>query len=78
MKRFICIVLAGLTDRDSGITGNLDNPESILLPELSHTYGAFVWTQNTYLTRRQKENFRFIPLYVVTDETYTIYFSSEG
>ena len=72
------IVLAGLTDRDCGITGNIEDPESILLPEQSHTYGAFVWTQNTYLTRRQKENFRMIPLYEVTDEKYTIYFSSDN
>ena len=70
------IVLAGLTDHDCGITGNLSDSGSILLPELSHTYGAFVWTQSTYLTRRQKENFRMIPLYEVTDEKYTVYFSS--
>ena len=70
------IVLAGLTDHDGGIEGNLNDPESILLPELSHTYGAFVWTQNTYLTRKQKENFRVVPLYEITDEKYTVYFSS--
>ena len=69
------IVLAGLTDRDTGLTGNPDEPESILLPEQSHTYGAFVWTQNVYLTRNQKENFRMIPLYDVTDEQYTVYFT---
>ena len=71
------IVLAGLTDRDAGIRGNTDDPESILLPEQSHTYGAFVWTQNVYLTRHQKENFRMIPLYEVTDEPYTVYFTIE-
>ena len=70
------IVLAGLIDHDGGIEGNLNDPESILLPELSHTYGAFVWTQNTYLTRKQKENFRVMPLYEITDEKYTVYFSS--
>lgn len=70
------IVLAGLIDRDVGLIGDLEDPESILLPEQSHTYGAFVWTQNVYMTRRQRENFRVIPLYEVTDEKYTIYFSS--
>ena len=70
------IVLAGLTDRDAGLKGNLEDPESILLPEMSHTYGAFVWTQNVYLTRRQAENFRMIPLYEVTDEKYTVYFTN--
>ena len=70
------IVLAGLIDRDVGLIGDLADPESILLQEQSHTYGAFVWTQNVYMTRRQRENFRVIPLYEVTDEKYTIYFSS--
>ena len=70
------IVLAGLTDHDTGIQGDLNDPESILLPEQSHTYGAFVWTQNVYLTRKQKENFRMIPLYEVTDEKYTVYYTS--
>lgn len=72
------IVLAGLTDKDCGIQGDLKDPDSILLPEMSHTYGAFVWTQNVYMTRKQKENFRMVPLYEVTDEKYTVYFTSEG
>ena len=69
------VVLAGLTDTDKGIKGK---PEEILLPEQSHTYGAFVWTQNVYLTRKQKENFRLVPLYEVTNEAYTVYFTSES
>lgn len=69
------IVLVGLTDRDMGLQGDLNDPDSILLPEQSHTYGAFVWTQNVYQTRHQKENFRMIPLYEVTDEKYTVYFT---
>ena len=72
------IVLAGITDRDCGITGDLSKPDEILLPELSHTYGAFVWTQSTYMTRKQTPNFRLIPLYEVTDEKYTVYFSSKS
>ena len=71
------VVLAGLTDTDRGLMGNLEDPESILLPEQSHTYGAFVWTLNVYLTRKQKENFRMIPLYEVTDEAYTVYFTAD-
>ena len=70
------VVLAGLTDRDTGLRGDLNDPERILLPEQSHTYGAFVWTQNVYLTRRQRENFRMIPLYEVNDEAYTVYFTA--
>lgn len=71
------IVLAGLTDGDRGLRGNLADPESLLLPDQAHTYGTFVWTQNNYLTRRQPENFRFIPLYDVKDEAYTVYFTAQ-
>ena len=71
------VVLAGVIDRDVGLQGDLSDPESILLPEQSHTYGAFVWTQNVYMTRKQRENFRFVPLYEVTDEKYTVYFTAE-
>lgn len=71
------IVLAGLTDRDTGLRGDLNDPESILLSEQSHSYGAFVWTQNVYQTRHQKENFRMIPLYEVMDEKYTVYFTAK-
>jgi hypothetical protein len=63
------IVLAGLTDRDCGLRGDLSDPEEVLLPEKSHTYETFAWTQNVYRTRRQKENFRFVPLYEVRNET---------
>ena len=70
------VVLAGLVSADAGLAGDLSDPESILLPEQSHTYGTFVWTQNVYQTRRQRENFRMIPLYEVTDETYTVYFTA--
>ena len=71
------IVLAGLTDCDRGLAGDLNHPEELLLPERTHTYETFAWTQNTYRTRRQKENFRLIPLYEVRDEAYTLYFTHE-
>ena len=69
------IVLAGLREKDAGIAGDLEHPEKILIPEMTHTYETFVWTQNNYITRNQKENFRMIPLYDVTDEAYTLYFT---
>ena len=72
------IVLAGLIDRDCGLSGDLSRPETILLPETPHTYDLYVWLQNTYRTRFQPENFRIIPLYEVTDEPYTIYFTARG
>ena len=70
------IVLAGLLDHDAGLQGDLSQPESLLLPDQAHTYGAFVWKQNEYLTRGQAVNFRMIPLYEVKDEPYTVYFTA--
>ena len=70
------VVLAGLTDRDCGLTGDLTDPESLLLPNMEHTYGTFVWRQSSYRTRKQRENFALEPLYEVTDEPYTVYFTT--
>jgi hypothetical protein len=69
------VVLAALTDHDCGLTVDPDHPEKALLPEIPHTYDVFVWQQSTWRTRRQPANFRFVPLYEVTDETYTVYFT---
>lgn len=70
------IVLAGLTDSDRPLAGDLSDPASILRPETPHTYGTYPWRQNTYQTRNQPVNFRLVPLCDVTDETYTVYFSA--
>jgi hypothetical protein len=68
------IVLAGLTDKDRGITysGDVSNA---LYQRTEHTYTTYVWKQNTYITKDQPENFELKPLYDVTDETYTVYFT---
>ena len=68
------IVLAGLTDKDRGITysGEVSNA---LYQRTEHTYTTYVWKQNTYITKDQPENFELKPLYDVTDETYTVYFT---
>lgn len=67
------VVLAGLTDRDGGLVG--ETPGDIFLPRCEHTYGTYVWRQNRYVTRKQPVNIEFIPLYEVTDEEYTVYFT---
>ena len=72
------IVLAALTDHDPCLAGDLSDPDALLLPDQSHTYGTFVWTQSTYRTRRQKENFTLIPLYEVRNEPYTVYLTAES
>ena len=67
------IVLAGLTDRDCGLAGA--SPEDIFSRRTEHTYSTFVWKQNNYVTKKQPVNIEFKPLYDVTDEQYTVYFT---
>ncbi len=70
------VVLAGLTAEDRPVAGDLSSPDSFLIPETQHTYGTFVWQQNTYRTTGQSVNFRLVPLYDVLDEPYTVCFSA--
>lgn len=68
------IVLAGLTDADCGIKG--ENPSEFLSPRCEHTYGTYIWKQNCYVTKNQPKNFALRPLYDITDELYTVYFTN--
>lgn len=70
------IVLAGIVDEDCGLKIN-GNITDTLIPQYEHTYSAFTWKQSTYNTKKQDNNFMFIPLYEVTDEKYTVYFSKK-
>lgn len=69
------IVLAGLTDKDRGIVMENDDPCSALMYTTEHTYETFPWKQTTYRTINQPENFEFVPIYDIADETYTVYFT---
>lgn len=69
------IVLAGLTDCDCGLAGSFDDTETFLYPQIEHTYSTFPWKQNCYVTRNQPKNILFKPLYEITDEVYTVYFT---
>ncbi len=71
------IVLAGLTDSDCGLAGNFDKPDEFFFPQLEHTYGTFPWKQNCYVTRNQPKDIMFKPLYEITDEIYTVYFTKK-
>lgn len=68
------IVLAGLCSHSMELQGDPQDPSSFLIEENTHTYEDFPWQQNHYRTRHQKQNIEFVPLYEITDETYTIYF----
>lgn len=71
------IVLAGLCDKDCGLTGNFDDPEEFMIKQIEHTYSTFPWKQNCWRTRNQPENILFKPLYEITDEVYTVYFTKK-
>lgn len=70
------IVLAGITSSDCGITG-ADKLNEQFMPQREHTYGTFPWRQNSWRTRNQPQSVMFRPLYEVTDEEYTVYFTKK-
>lgn len=70
------IVLAGITGSDCGITG-ADKLNEQFMPQMEHTYGTFPWRQNSWHTRNQPQSVMFRPLYEVTDEEYTVYFTKK-
>ena len=70
------IVLAGITGSDCGITG-VDKLNEQFMPQMEHTYGTFPWSQNSWRTRNQPQSVMFRPLYEVTDEEYTVYFTKK-
>lgn len=69
------VVLAGLCSSDCGIRSASGDPTTALVNVTEHTYSTFPWQQSTYRTVGQPENFDLIPLYDVTDEEYTVYFT---
>lgn len=71
------VVLAGLCDKDCGIVMENGNPESALTYVTEHTYSTFPWQQSTYRTQNQENDIMFVPLYDITDEQYTIYFTKK-
>ena len=70
------IVLAGISDNDYGIKIN-DNLAESFDPVKEHTYSTFPWLQSTYTTKNQDKETVFKPLYEVTDEKYTLYWSKK-
>ncbi len=68
------VVLAGLTDADTALVGDPNNPETILAPDNEREW--MEWLPG-YRTVHQNHNFRFIPLHDITDERYTVYFETK-
>lgn len=50
-----------------------DWAEDAIQPRYEHTYDVFPWQQSTYQTVGQAQNEKLVPLYDVTDESYTVY-----
>jgi DUF1680 family protein len=65
------VVLAGLCDEERTLKGDKNAPETILVPDNEREW--WMWQQG-YKTRDQDPGVRFVPLYQVTDEPYTVYF----
>jgi DUF1680 family protein len=65
------IVLAGLCDGERVLFGDYNNTDSFLRPIDERHWSSWL---PAYITQNQYEYFRFIPLYSVTDEKYTVYF----
>ena len=64
-------VLAGLCDEERTLYGDPDHPEAILVPDNEREWRA--WRPG-YRTRNQDRGIRFLPLYEIVDERYTVYF----
>jgi uncharacterized protein len=65
------VVLAGLCDEERQLVLDSNKPESILIPDDEREW-AF-WKKG-YRAKNQEFGLRFIPLYEIADESYTIYF----
>lgn len=70
------IVLAGLSDNDYGLKAPTGIP-SVLRQAREHTYTSFPWQQSTYRTISQERETTFVPLYEITNEKYTLYWTKK-
>jgi hypothetical protein len=65
------VVLAGLCDEERILHGDVRRPETLLIPDHEREWSSW---KGWYRTVGQERGIRFIPLYEVRDERYTIYF----
>jgi DUF1680 family protein len=69
------IVLAGLIEREHRLIGNPTLPDTMLVADRERNHSW--WNVGYYRTKGQDMGIRFIPLYEIKDETYTVYFPVE-
>jgi uncharacterized protein len=65
------IVLAGLCDEERMLTGDAAHPHTMLVPDNEREWAQ--WLPG-YRTVNQERGIRFKPLYLIEDESYTVYF----
>ncbi len=65
------VVLAGLCNEERALYGDPDDPRTILTPDNEREWE---WWLPNYRTVNQDRGFRFVPLYDIRDEHYTVYF----
>lgn len=65
------VVLAGLCDAETTLYGEKDDPQTMLTPHNEREWSNWM---TGYRTRNQPRNIRFVPLYEVADERYSVYF----
>jgi uncharacterized protein len=65
------VLLAGLCPEERTLVGDPANPESFLEPDNEREWWRWL---GGYRTAGQERGIRFVPLFEVTDEPYTIYF----
>jgi hypothetical protein len=64
-------VLAGLCGEERILAGDKDRPETMLTPDNEREWNYWV---HSYRTIHQERGLRFMPLYEIRDERYTVYF----
>lgn len=69
------VVLAGLCDAETTLYGDQTDPSTLLTPDNEREWGD--WLAG-YRTRNQPRNVRFVPLYEIADERYSVYFPLRG
>ena len=69
------VVLAGLCDAERMLDGDRDLPETMLTPDNEREWDS--WHPG-YRAIGQERGLRFMPLYVITDEPYTVYFPTRS
>jgi DUF1680 family protein len=69
------ILLAGLAGEERRLQGDWARPETLLVPDRERNHSW--WNTGYYRTRGLDRGFRFIPLYEVKEQKYTVYFPVE-